>query len=224
MKRIILDDQTAQKRVNDAVDVTVRYVTVGVLVSETKTTNRIDRVLVCAYVNGVKHRGQVCHWTGKSTGQWPNRRFRAAPLSVSKNRDKALKKIEESFGLESMRSEAFGEAFGQWVASLRDLKAEVRWFCKSSGEGMLRVPSLGYSVQVHACNLIGAKTGFSHTACTYLVEGETVTIKEIHPQCGAVITDPTNVHFDQDHWDSMDQDSLAFKKNDDGTFKNGLFG
>lgn len=98
-------------------------------------------------------------------------------------------------------------------------KGLVRWFDKNSGEGMIRGDD-GKSHWVYACNILGAKTLFEHTACVYLVQGEAVEF-ELHDGCGAVKV--SGGHFDAEKWASLDQDRLAFKVAENGEIENGLF-
>lgn len=98
------------------------------------------------------------------------------------------------------------------------LTGRVIYFSKLSGEGMIKCHELDRTLQVYACNLKGAKTGFAESACVYLNEGDEVEFKLSN---GFVVG--IQGHFDEERWNNLDQDRLSFKKNEDGTFKNGLF-
>lgn len=167
---------------------------------ETSRTIKTDHIACSVYLDG-KFRGTEARFPRKITSL--NKR---APL--------------ESYDLER---EAFGKAYSTYISSLKDLKGIVRWFDRARGKGVIRIPELNTSFQVFACNLPGAKTGFAETSCVYLIKGESVLVDHIHDYCGAVIKDSENVHFDQEQWDRLDQDRLAFKRGPDGKFLNGLF-
>ena len=105
-------------------------------------------------------------------------------------------------------------------------KGTVLWFEKSIGEGIIRDNESQITHRVYACNIVGAKTGYPHTACMYLENGQQVEFAltgdpYIDGPCGA--GNITNGIFDAEHWDRIKGEKLAFRKNDNGEFINGLF-
>lgn len=74
--------------------------------------------------------------------------------------------------------------------------------------------------EIYACNIPGKKTWFAETACVFYVEGQIIDfdIKE-----GGFIVPTTPGIFDAEKWNSLDQDRLAFKCDENGKAINGLF-
>lgn len=98
----------------------------------------------------------------------------------------------------------------------------VRWFDKLSGSGSIDGND-GNSYWVFACNILGAKTMYEHTACMYLERDQTVEF-EIVPgceSCGAC--NVSNGIFDAEHWERIKDKSLAFRLDEHGNAINGLF-
>lgn len=100
-------------------------------------------------------------------------------------------------------------------------KLKVRWFDKLRGEGSVESLDGEFFGIIYACNIPGKKTWFPETACVYYERGQVVD---------ADITDYRAIRlftkgiFDADKWNSLDQDRLAFRCDDDGKAINGLFG
>lgn len=99
------------------------------------------------------------------------------------------------------------------------LKGTVRWFDKNGGTGMIRDEN-GRSHWVYACNILGAKTAFEHTACVHLENGTDVTF-ELYEDCGAVNVSGGIV--DEAHWTKINDGTLSFVKDPNGGFLSGLF-
>ena len=96
----------------------------------------------------------------------------------------------------------------------------VRWFDRLSGTGVIRDVETDQCYRVWACNIIGAKTWFEHTACMYLEQGQPVEFTPVDG-CGACYV--TNVIFDSEHWDRIKDQKLAFRCDENGKAITGLF-
>lgn len=84
-------------------------------------------------------------------------------------------------------------------------------------------PLLDIHLPVYSCNIKGAKTCYSETACMNLERDQTVTLDitgDIH-QLFACVTEGGT--FDAEKWASLDQSRLAFKCDETGKAINGLF-
>ena len=103
----------------------------------------------------------------------------------------------------------------------KGLKGIVSWFDKSKGEGMVRANGSLY--RVHACNILGAKTGYAETACMDLIEGSEVTFDLFDFGDHVSACKVQGGVFDAVKWASLDQSKLAFKMDENGQFINGLF-
>ena len=219
LKRIILDDYTVQTRVNEAFTVDVRYIVTVLVTGETKTTLKVDRVLVRAYVNGsLKLSGLECRYTGckhKRDG------WRRQDLSISKKRNKALNKISSEFKLDQLKRDASNYAIREYFYSLPEMDGIVSWF--SGDRGRIAIPSLGTSFDVYACNIKGAKTWYPNTACMYLNKGDKVKVQLVALEHGPSCQVTEGGHFDSEKWASLDHDRLAFKCDENGNAINGLF-
>lgn len=100
------------------------------------------------------------------------------------------------------------------------LKATVRWFDKSSGEGMIRTED-GQCGFINAAGIPGRRTWFPHTACVLYKADQSIDVfydEGINMWCPV-----TKGHFDEEKWNSLDQSRLAFKCDDNGDAINGLF-
>lgn len=137
---------------------------------------------------------------------------------------------------------AFNNAYVEYILGAetrcKSLSGRVRWF--SGDLGRIECLKTGNTYDVHACNIVGAKTWYPETACMFLKEGETVIfdLYELYGQGrylsaskvrGNISSDAeTNRawiadHFDEKQWMSLNQNSLAFKCDADGNAINGLF-
>lgn len=119
--------------------------------------------------------------------------------------------------------EANGRASRAYIFGSPDrykgLKGQVRWW--SGDHGWIDVN--GMVIEVHACNIKGAKTWYPQTACMYLKDGQDVTLDlcDMGTHLTASVTE--GGIFDQAKWDSLDQSKLAFKCDDNGKAINGFF-
>lgn len=101
-------------------------------------------------------------------------------------------------------------------------KATVRWFNRSSGEGMVRIVDEDgemHTAVLYACNIPGKKTWFENTACVYYEEGQEI---EVYISHGMVVGITPGIP-DTKKWNSLDHSRLAFVCNDAGEAINGLF-
>ncbi len=99
------------------------------------------------------------------------------------------------------------------------MKFTIRSFDKSRGQGYGTLED-GQLAVIYACNIKGKKTWYPETACVFYNVGQVVDVEIQHERfvCGI-----TPGHLDQAKWNSLDQDRLAFKCNDEGTATCGLF-
>lgn len=95
--------------------------------------------------------------------------------------------------------------------------AAVVWlFNKSSGEGFIRLDD-GLVLPIYACNIPGKKTWYPKTACVYYTEGQSVQIRiDVHMFSTAFAIGVTPGHFDAEHWNSIKDQELAFRCNEEG--------
>lgn len=221
LKRKILKIENIRTTVNGTERVhAMKVVWWGFIESGTKTTYRLSQLSCSVYLDR-KFKGTDSRFYSRCISYYSKS---GKALSVPKKDFTKATKLDPKT-LKRMQQEAFSEAYTRFRSSLKNLKGTVRWFDRIRGEGFIRIPELGTSVVVYACNLKGAKTGFPETACTYLVEGEDVVVDYVHESCGAIIKENTQgIHSDKDQWDSLDQNKLAFKCDDDGNFINDLLG
>jgi hypothetical protein len=101
------------------------------------------------------------------------------------------------------------------------VECRVRWFDKITGEGI--VDFEGVNIPVYGCNILGAKTGYPHTACMDLVAGQTVTGELYDFGSHVSLIKVSGGIFDHEKWNKIKDQNLAFRKNADGEFTNGLF-
>lgn len=104
--------------------------------------------------------------------------------------------------------------------------AKVRWFDQLTGEGMVRLTDgeyAGTSLPIYACNVEGKKTWYPETACVYYDKGQEIEVEVKWDSYATFVIGLTPGTLDQEAWDSLDQDRLAFKCNEDGATTNGLF-
>jgi hypothetical protein len=132
--------------------------------------------------------------------------------------------VKKEYDLTSAEQDAINDLGRTYLGSLKGRKGVVRRFDRTTGEGWITDPELDQVFPVYGCNIKGAKTGYSHTACVYLEAGAEVEydFMDFGDHISAVnVTGP--IHFDADKWNALDHDELAFKKDEDGNFINGLF-
>lgn len=210
--RKILSIETKNVNVNNAFQVQVTEVVWALVKSESSRTYKIDRIAVSTYINNkLSLKGLSCRFFGNKGS------------SINK-KNPLLSKSLNDLNLNSLKKESFQESIKHYMLTLTNLEAKVIFFCKNSGEGMLSVPSLGFNLPVYACNLKGKKTWYAETACVFLNEGQTVMIDKLAEVSNGV-TPIINegIHFDAEKWNSLNQDKLAFKCDDNGNAINGLF-
>lgn len=187
-------------------DVPITLVTWCMAEGTTSRTIKSTHVAVTAYVGGLSFRGTSARMPSKA---------------VSINLKQPLKsKCFELWGYSGMVKQACYNAWVKYLPSLGVVSGTVLWFDERRGEGEIRCDVTDVSVFVYACNIPGAKTGFSETACMVLQRDEQVTFTH-HEACGAQIV--TGGTFDADKWANLDQSRLAFKKDESGAYINGLF-
>lgn len=99
------------------------------------------------------------------------------------------------------------------------MKAIVKSFDKSRGQGFIQLEDGELGI-LYASNIKGKKTWYPETACVFYNIGQEFEYEIKHERfvCGL-----TQGHFDADKWNSLDQDRLAFKCNEEGETTNGLF-
>jgi hypothetical protein len=103
-------------------------------------------------------------------------------------------------------------------------KAEVLWFDKLSGEGMVRGLDGEGTFALYACNIKGKRTWYETTACVYHEAGQVIDLEVmVFYSSNALAVSHTQGTFDANKWNSLDQSKLAFKCNEDGQAVNGLF-
>lgn len=101
------------------------------------------------------------------------------------------------------------------------MKAVVLYFNRNSGEGMVQgLDDCQGTAMVYACNIPGKKTWYPETACVFYVEGQIIDF-EMNDHFVVPVTPGI---FDEEKWNSLDHDRLAFKCDENGKATNGLFG
>lgn len=123
----------------------------------------------------------------------------------------------DEYSVNKSISESTGMAYARYLKSLGKMQGIVQWF--SGDIGTIRVDSIDLSIKVHACNIIGAKTWFPETACIYLEKGQIVEFE--YSECGA--NKVTNGIIDTEKWNSIKDQNLAFRCNENGEAITGLF-
>jgi len=137
--------------------------------------------------------------------------------------------ISEVETIRDQCEEDFNEAFDEFADNFSGvLKARVCWFDDVRGQGMVKITGKdGETVRsvIYACAIKGRKTWYPETACVYYEENQDI---EVELSFRGRLTDIdviglTQGHFDREGWNNLDQDSLAFKCNEQGEAINGLF-
>ena len=136
-------------------------------------------------------------------------------------KDITVSRVLKQESLESMIQDAVNDVSRSILGSLKGVKAKVRWWDESRGEGC--VDFEGMPLSVYGCNIRGAKTGYPETACMNLVEGSEVTGDLFDFGNHVSLVNIIGGIFDEGKWNSLDQSRLAFKKDENGNFINGLF-
>jgi len=103
---------------------------------------------------------------------------------------------------------------------MNTIKARVRWFNKYDGCGGITGLD-GGNGHLYACNIKGKKTWYPETACVYFEAGDIIDVY-VDEDTGIIVCE-TQGKFDQEKWDSLDHDQLAFTCNEDGEATTGLF-
>jgi hypothetical protein len=132
--------------------------------------------------------------------------------------------IKKEYDLASAEQESVNDLCRSYLGRLKGRRGVVRRFDRTTGKGWITDPELDQVFSVYGCNIKGAKTGYPHTACMYLDCGAEVVFDlfDFGNHISAVNV-TGDVRFDQELWNSLDHDKLAFKKDADGNFINGLF-
>lgn len=204
----VLFKSTSIVRMNGVLDVKCTRVLYCLVQSETSRTYRTNRVGIRTYINGVKNRGL------------DTLSFKSASI---KKRD-PLSSTCLTDSINRVFNRSFDDAWSAYVGTLRDLDGEVLYFDRLSGEGMIRVPHLGQTFPVYACNLKGRKTWYPETACVYLQTKQHVKIERLAEVAyGRTAIVNEGVIFDAEKWSRLEHKSLAFRCDDDGNAVTGLF-
>ncbi len=105
----------------------------------------------------------------------------------------------------------------------KPFKAKVLWFDLSRGVGVVDGLNGEGDYTIYACNIKGKRTWYPETACVFYMKGEEVDV-ELEIQYGATFCiGLTQGYPDNEKWESLDQDRLAFKCDENGKAINGLF-
>lgn len=100
--------------------------------------------------------------------------------------------------------------------------AEVLSWDHSRGEGLVRLAD-GSARDIYACNLPGRKTLYPETACVFYMPGETVQVKlDIH-YTRTFVLGVSQAYIDNEKWDRIKDQPLAFRCDDEGRAVTGLF-
>jgi hypothetical protein len=192
--------------INNIPSKTVIYL---IVCGETSRTHHVSRIGVNCYLNNSKKfRGFDMYHFKK-------------PVSFSKANP--LKSLDK-YDLTRFVEHAAGQAYTEYLKTLKDLEGKVVWFSRFSGEGSIYIKSIDCSFPVYACNLKGKKTWFAETACVYLEEDQCVRIDklaEVARGLTPIISD--GVKFDAEKWDRLKDRDLAFKCDESGNATTGLF-
>lgn len=101
--------------------------------------------------------------------------------------------------------------------------AKVAWFDKGRGLGMLEVPG-EFSIEIYACNIEGKKTWYPETACVYYEKGQEVSVKLDFPAFSRRFAiGLTPGYLDEEGWNRIKDQDLAFRCNEKGEAITGLF-
>lgn len=150
-----------------------------------------------------------------------NRYWFKKPIKLS-NRTASSKKVKEAVQyLQRSGGRVLRELLLLYLETTEKvLTGKVLWFDKRDGIGLVHDSHYDIEIEVHACNIKGAKTCFGSTACVYLNQGQDVTFT-VDAYCGAQIAE--GGIFDEEKWKSLKHENLPFLKDDDGNVISGLF-
>lgn len=159
---------------------------------------------------------QACY---KIAGQKMKYGIAARYLKKSAAISRILKTQQDD--IQSCINESLSDLRRTVLGSLKGVEGIVRWFDRLSGDGVVEVE--GVPLRVYGCNIKGAKTGFPETACMYLEPSSKVIgdLFDFHDHVSLV-----NIQggvFDAEAWAKLDHSKLAFKRDENGNFINGLF-
>lgn len=125
----------------------------------------------------------------------------------------------------AVRMEEYHE-WEQWRDAMhrKPFKARVLWFDLLDGRGAIRGLNGEGTYHILACNIKGKRTWYPETACVFYMRDEIVEV-ELDIDYGATFCiGLTQGYPDNEKWDSLDKDRLAFKCDENGKAINGLFG
>lgn len=101
--------------------------------------------------------------------------------------------------------------------------AVVDWFNNVRGVGMITIKD-ELRLPIYACNIKGKKTWYPETACVYYTKGQKIQVKVTMPGRQTMFAEGlTQGAFDQEGWDRIKNQPLAFKCDDEGKAVTGLF-
>jgi hypothetical protein len=93
-----------------------------------------------------------------------------------------------------------------------------------SSEMLAEVEGLDRLHSIYACNIEGRRTWYPETACVYYKEGETVdVVLKVFPGGVLFVCGVTPGYFDSVRWESIKDQSLAFRCDVAGNSVTGLF-
>lgn len=107
----------------------------------------------------------------------------------------------------------------EWRSGVRT--GVVRWFDRVSGEGMALVN--GRLLPIYACNIPGRKTWYPTTACMYYEPGTVIECKIHGGIMSPLLVSMTPGILDEEKWDQLKHQNLAFRCNEAGEAVTGLF-
>lgn len=166
-----------------------------------------------------KHIAWTCYINGSRSTLGIAARFPRKPISIKLNDPLNSTCFKDAtYSHKSFRDNSYSDALKSHLDTIKDNKGIVRWFDRLSGEGVVYNKTTDTTHHVYVCNLIGAKTGYPETACVYLLKGSEVTFQ----LNDGFVTGIPGI-FDEEAWNKLDHSKLAFKKDENGNFINGLF-
>lgn len=117
------------------------------------------------------------------------------------------------------------QAEAAFVTAYNDKKFKATIVSWSGSEGLIKIHDTDLMLQIiYACNINGKKTWYPETACVYYNEGQEVDVSlSVFSGFTLFVNGLTPGHFDAKKWNSLPQDYLAFKCDENGTAINGLF-
>lgn len=193
----------------DDMSVKTRFILWCVPESTTHRSIKTRHIAISVYVGGLHQGIRACH----------SRSLISINLKNPKN-----SKVFRTWNLKAYMKEALGDGVRTFLLATPSLSQNVSGLVTywSGTEGIIK-NNLG-TFTVYACNIKGAKTWYSETACMFLKEGETVEFDLV--DMGDFLTPNkvrSNVYFDAKKWASLDQGKLTFKLDESGEPISGLF-